>query len=128
MTMEVKVCKDCKVEQPIENFYKHTQGEGKYQSYCKTCHKTRTAPAMRKMLYGITQSQYDEMLISQNGVCAICNMSNNEKRDRALSVDHDHKTGKVRGLLCQRCNIGLGKFQDDIWIMELAILYLKKHS
>jgi hypothetical protein len=65
-------------------------------------------------------------LIEQKYSCAICKISASEL-DRELSVDHDHATDKVRGLLCSPCNIGLGIFQDNIEFLQEAIKYLKKH-
>ena len=76
--------------------------------------------------YGITQEQYDAMFRAQNGSCAICGgQSLDGKR---LHVDHDHKTGKVRGLLCINCNHGLGKFQDSADNLTNAWAYLARHS
>lgn len=63
-----------------------------------------------KYRYGITPEQYDEMLEAQEGVCAICKEAPTQQR---LAVDHDHKTGEVRGLLCFSCNTALGHFRDD---------------
>lgn len=65
--------------------------------------------------YGITQQDYVLMLVQQNGVCAICGSNNNGK---ALHIDHDHKTGKVRALLCAFCNHGLGYIENSIWIKK----------
>lgn len=76
-----------------------------------------------KCLYGITLDKYNEILNSQGGVCAICKGVN--KTGKSLFVDHDHKTGKVRGLLCHRCNIVLGHARDEINILEKAIDYLR---
>lgn len=88
-------------------------------------------------MYGITSEQYSEKLQEQKSVCDICKMPETrivrvnakkyktEKRPR-LSVDHDHETGEVRGLLCTKCNIALGHMQDSIEILESAIIYLKK--
>lgn len=70
--------------------------------------------------YGITVDQYKEMLEKQKNLCAICKKSKEEK----LSVDHCHKTKKVRGLLCGSCNRGLGMFMDDIDLLRNAIEYL----
>ena len=69
--------------------------------------------------YGITEAEYNEMLVSQKGVCKLCGKSESIKSDtprqrgkeRKLAVDHDHKTGKVRGLLCYRCNLDLGLYE-----------------
>ena len=74
--------------------------------------------------YGLTPEQYDAMLQSQGGVCAICGMNRDARR---LAVDHDHKTNKVRALLCHFCNTALGKFLDSVEILKKAILYLEKN-
>ena len=86
-----------------------------------------------KRYYGITVEQYDEMLKSQNGVCAICGnveLSNRGNTLNALSlaVDHCHETGKIRGLLCMDCNQTLGKFNDDPARFEKAAEYLVKNG
>lgn len=87
--------------------------------------------------HGITVEQYQEMLDSQNGVCAICGYPEKvtlNGKVKPLSVDHCHKTrnsgkGKgVRALLCQACNVGLGKFNDDSELLMKAAEYLKKHQ
>lgn len=79
-----------------------------------------------RSLYGITVQQYDEMLRSQQGVCAICKGSCASGRN--LAVDHDHNTGKIRGLLCGNCNQGIGRFSDDQEIMQAAINYINRHA
>lgn len=71
--------------------------------------------------YGITQVEYDTMLAAQGGACAICD-SPNERR--ILAVDHHHSTGVVRGLLCDSCNNGLGRFRDNPDLLARAIAYL----
>lgn len=76
--------------------------------------------------YGIKKAEYDEMLLSQAGVCAICHQPTNHKKHKRLSVDHDHATGKVRGLLCHTCNVGLGAFKDDVARLTAAIAYLSR--
>ena len=77
--------------------------------------------------FGITLDDYNRMSQQQNGVCAICGKpetAHNQGGLRPLSVDHDHKTGKVRGLLCGRCNTGLGQFQENKLFLLSAITYL----
>jgi hypothetical protein len=87
-----------------------------------------------KMLrrYGITLEQYNELLIQQNGVCAICLQPEITKHQsgmsKILAVDHDHDTGEIRGLLCNYCNTSLGGFRDDPTILELAKQYLLKFN
>ena len=76
-----------------------------------------------KSKYGITLDDYDALLASQNGVCAIC--LKKQSTERRLSVDHDHTTGRVRGILCKDCNTGIGHLRDSITILESAIQYLR---
>lgn len=75
--------------------------------------------------FGITISRLEEMKEEQDNKCAICG---NPPHRRDLHIDHDHKTGKVRALLCHFCNAGLGYFRDDVDRMYLAIEYLMKHN
>lgn len=81
--------------------------------------------------YGISPERYQELLEDCGGLCNICFMkektrSNRSRELRNLCVDHDHKTGKVRGLLCSTCNTALGKFNDDVGLLVSAIAYLQK--
>ena len=73
--------------------------------------------------YGITLEEYEILLTKQNNSCAICNAPTGSNGKR-LSVDHNHQTGEVRGLLCDDCNIGLGKFKDNSNLLAIAINYL----
>ena len=77
-----------------------------------------------KRHYGITPDQYEVMNNAQNGVCKICKQIC--PTGRRLSVDHSHVTGKIRGLLCMRCNNGLGSFNDNIPNILAAVDYLKE--
>jgi len=77
-------------------------------------------------LYGITPAQYAELLAKQGGGCAICGDPPTSTRD--LSIDHDHTTGKVRGLLCNCCNPGLGYFKDNESRLHRAIAYLRENK
>ncbi len=88
--------------------------------------KVRAKQIRHKLVkYGLIPEQYDAILASQNGVCAICGLARGIKM---LAVDHDHKTNKVRGLLCQFCNTALGKFLDSVEILKRAISYLEKNQ
>lgn len=81
--------------------------------------------------YGLTLPQLTVMAEAQDRKCAICGEHETEMRNglvRHLAVDHDHKTGKVRALLCQPCNKGLGHFKDDIGLLLKAAAYLRKHE
>jgi hypothetical protein len=84
-----------------------------------------------KRRYGLTKADVARMAEEQNHCCAICGTPEKEMRNgitRHLAVDHDHGTGAIRGLLCQSCNTGLGKFRDDPLILARAIAYLAKHK
>lgn len=77
--------------------------------------------------YGITLEQYNEMLEKQLHACAICKEPEYQiswGKTKRLAVDHCHKTGRVRGLLCQRCNTTLGRYEDDLYVWENFVSYL----
>ena len=82
--------------------------------------------AVLRRTYGITLEDYNRMLLSQNGVCAICKVAKTGTEDRRLFVDHCHTTGKVRGLLCNACNTILGRSNDSVERLLSAIQYLQK--
>ncbi len=78
-----------------------------------------------KKSYGISLKDFNLMVEKQNGLCLICKKPpNNNKKSDNLYIDHDHKTGKIRGLLCHKCNAGLGSFNDNVVLLEEAIKYL----
>lgn len=78
-----------------------------------------------KLKFGITLEQFNQMYNDQQGKCKICNRTSEETGDsRRLAVDHCHKTGIIRGLLCGNCNRGLGAFQDSEELLALAAKYL----
>lgn len=81
----------------------------------------------------ITVNEYRKLIESQNNLCAICGKQESRiaRKDRSvspLSIDHCHKTGKIRGLLCGKCNMALGGFEDSIEMMQNAITYLRVHN
>lgn len=141
------ICSDCQKEKPIVEFHNWKNGKCGKQRKCKICQNARgrgerlSRPRLtpgrpkhpdqkRKRKdhnlrhnYGITIEQYEQMYERQGGRCAICRGTNNGK---PLSVDHDHKTKKVRGLLCVNCNHAIGKLCDDPDIMRAAIRYLER--
>ena len=109
---------------------------GKAKTYCKDCCAKRTrdrynSNKQRSYIlnkkYGITIEEYDKMLVNQSYSCFICNI-HKDKLDRALAVDHCHKTGKVRGLLCGNCNRFLGQIDDNIDTAKRLLEYLNKHT
>lgn len=79
-----------------------------------------------KTRYGMSQAQYDAMLSAQDTRCAICKQHVDELKQDRLWVDHDHATGKVRGLLCVTCNTGVGFIENDTY--PLMVAYLETHA
>ena len=81
-----------------------------------------------KYHYGLTDDEYSAMVVAHEGKCAICGVSpeDYEGRNKWLVLDHDHSTGLARGLLCHRCNMGLGYFKDNPEYLKSAIKYLKE--
>jgi hypothetical protein len=94
-------------------------------------HDKTSLSSRLKRLFNITLEDYDNMLKSQNGTCAICKQTETKMNKflgipKRLAVDHCHMTGKVRGLLCFHCNSSIGKLKDSVELLQNAIEYLKK--
>lgn len=87
--------------------------------------KLKVSRAGVRTRYNLSDDQYRKMLQRQKGRCAICHVSQDAAR-RRFDVDHCHKTGIIRGLLCIRCNRGIGLLRDDFTIIKRAMRYLKK--
>jgi len=104
------ISKRCKMCSKIKGKNRYLKDKPKYQNY-----------ALNKK-YNITLEDYNNMLISQNHKCAICGIMANDNKN--LAVDHCHDTGNIRGLLCNKCNIGLGYFDDNQETLNNAIKYL----
>ncbi len=107
--------KNPKYHETIKSGQRRWYGQNKEREH----HKRRVG---RLKLYGLTVYQYDKMLEDQGGGCAICVNPPTSKR---LHVDHDHNTGRVRGLLCFRCNYGLSWFSESRLMLLAAARYLK---
>ncbi len=93
------------------------------KNYCKECQKIKQL----KYRYGITYEDYNKLFNKQNGLCAGC-YRHQAQFKRRLNVDHDHKTGKVRGLLCMKCNTLLGFVEDDPQILQRLQEYLRRNN
>ena len=89
--------------------------------------KEHTRRGKLKANFGITIEEYDEMLYWQGGCCAIC-AKPQDTFVRKFAVDHNHTTGKIRGLLCVNCNTAIGKLDDDVVLLERAISYLERSN
>jgi len=130
-----KTCMTCGKEKLATDFYVRNKVSMVRHSICKECDKQRvrnrheenperTRNNDLKRNYGITLDEHTQMYEEQNGVCAICKEPG-DGRWKKLCVDHDHKTGKVRQLLCRNCNMVLGQVGDNIIILQSMIEYLQ---
>lgn len=117
--METKLCPACGETKAVADFV--SSGAKKY-GYCKPCHHDKQRAYRLRTLFNLTPAEYDKMFDHQGGVCFICYRPPKKQR---LNVDHDHKSGLVRGLLCYSCNLSLGRFCDDVDRLERAVQYLK---
>jgi len=120
-------CKRCHERKSVDEF--PALLSGKYR--CRGClNEMNHAQQLRRMK--CESAQFEALLQAQNSRCAICGASHGHKSRRGtvcrLAIDHDHETGKVRGLLCNNCNRGLGRFKDSIENLEAAIRYLKREQ
>jgi hypothetical protein len=135
-----KQCTICLEHKPIEDFHKAKRNKYGRRNYCKACDRlvrdrkivlpprgTQT-PYTREQkkdwelrrAYGISLEDFLSMVKEQQGLCLICQMQ------KKLYVDHNHVTGKVRGLLCNTCNRGLGFFHEDEDLLNRAIAYIRR--
>lgn len=135
-----KVCGLCGVDKPLAEFYsvKAYRGRDPRQGWaCKLCflaykNQYKSTPAQDrkaqlKYKYGLTIEEYTALLLRQGGRCAICNSASTKRtRSAYFAVDHNHETGKVRGLLCNNCNIGIGALEDSVTYLMNAVQYLEK--
>lgn len=97
------------------------------QKRCKTCVPTPVA-YKRAVRYGLSQPAFDALLSAQNGLCALCAQQLHTEHINGLHIDHDHRTGKVRGLLCGTCNTGIGHVERllDKGELDKLLQYLKR--
>ena len=130
-----KVCYGCKELKAYSKYGKSANSVDGLSHKCKVCRrirakeiycplKTRTKKLKRE--YGMTLKDFDWLINSQNNKCAICGFK--LKPGRHTHIDHCHKCGTVRGLLCSSCNMALGMFLDDPLIIAAALKYVEEHK
>jgi len=145
-----KTCNECEIEKPLEEFFKDRASKDGHYTICKACKKALTLKwrhenkdkynqSMRKYRaehklyfrdknlkrsYGITEDQYQQMLLKQDYQCWICHKIPDKRLKRPLAVDHCHKTKKVRALLCYGCNRALHTLEKD-GLLQRAFAYLE---
>jgi hypothetical protein len=142
-----KRCRECKRDKRIHDFHREDGTPDGRQRMCKECSaeqakRYRASPNGHTNLsqgrrvfnlrsnYGLTSEAYLVMHDAQSGLCAICRKPEGTTKQgtlRRLGVDHDHRTGKVRELLCLSCNQGIARFHDDPALLEAAATYMRKH-
>lgn len=141
-----KYCPKCETVKSILFFRRRSDRPHQWQSWCVDCYREKNRkdyyqkkddPKTKeqkkkywtktnfKRYYGITVEYYENLFEEQNGVCKICGKTSKENGKR-LCVDHCHITSKIRGLLCDACNVGLGRFNDNLELLEKAVEYLKE--
>lgn len=129
----MKQCITCGSSYPIDKFTKNRTAKSGYGSKCLSCEAIRSQGKRRKnpasareaqlrSRYGITSGVYLDLAIGQGNRCKLCLKTN----EVPLHVDHCHKSGNIRGLLCRPCNTALGMFQDNIEVLARAIRYLEE--
>jgi hypothetical protein len=123
----VKPCKRCGTTRPLADFPKDRTRQDGTTNICRKCRKVDAVRHYAKKLYGISLRDYEQMLRDQRGVCAVCHQTNADPT-KSLSIDHDHRTGRVRALLCQPCNMAIGLMKDSADRLRAAAAYLDQHE
>jgi hypothetical protein len=121
--MQTQTCRVCRAEKALHEFYVRKES-GLPRKECKAC----LIETHRYRSLGVCNVKYDEMLVQQKGACAVCKTALNSSRYTKLAVDHDHRTGRVRGLLCTGCNTALGLMKDSPVRLRAAAVYLEQHG
>ena len=132
--MHTRICTDCGTNPVVslrqrKRYRCHdcTNKERKRQYAADRINRLAQA---RQYQFGITPDMYDALVTAQNGCCAICGAPETRSRDgitNQLAVDHDHMTGELRGLLCNRCNMGLGCLRESEAVLAGALAYIQVH-
>lgn len=121
-----KECFACKVVKPACEFAPNRRARSGLQSHCKPCRNKKGRWWALKAAYGLTRGEYEAMCDAQGGRCAICLEVQESTPRGVLFVDHCHASGNVRGLLCESCNLAIGKLKDSPEVLRRAADYLEK--
>jgi len=114
-------CPTCQQAVPHSEYIRKTSSASGFGSQCKSCHRTSSSDSYFFRTYGMTRRELAELREAQGDRCAICGAAEPQH------LDHDHETGSIRRLLCQRCNHGLGLFRDDPGVLRAAAEYVEEH-
>lgn len=133
----MKKCTKCGVEKPLSEFHKNKKSKDGLSSYCKSCSSIygkewlkqnweKRRASNLKYYYNIDFKNFEKLRLNQNNCCAICkNVLLDEKHTH---LDHCHLSNKIRGILCNHCNRGLGAFKDSPELLQSAQAYLEKYK
>lgn len=141
----MKTCTKCNCSKPLSEFFKESRGKDGLTTQCKSCKKEylqnwvkdnkdkkakTNASWYYKSKHNISYEEFLERASSQNNKCALCSveLSFDKIQDNKAVMDHCHTTGNKRGVLCYSCNLGLGKFKDNIQALQNAVDYLKEYQ
>ncbi|MET8815719.1 endonuclease VII domain-containing protein [Streptomyces sp. NPDC004549] len=114
-----KFCRSCKTVKPWSEWHRNASASDGLSTSCKACRAAKGRAHHLKRHYGLTEAERDAMIAAQHGLCIICLAA------PAAHVDHCHKTGRVRGVLCFNCNSAIGKLGDDPEAVRRAAAYLE---
>ncbi len=114
-------CPTCQQAVAHEDYVRNAALPSGFGTRCKACNNRLGQEAYWRRRYGLTKAEVAQLRAAQGNTCTICGAPDPEH------LDHDHSTGKVRALLCQRCNHGLGLFRDEPYLLRVAALYVEGH-
>ena len=113
-------CPVCCQPIPHDEYMRSSRTASGFGSRCKSCHNAANSDYYFRRTYELSKAEVADLKAAQGGRCAICG-------DPAQHLDHDHETGAMRQMLCQRCNHGLGLFRDDPGLLHAAACYVDGH-
>jgi len=133
---EVRTCSKCALTKHYTEFYlyRRTKTHIQIDHLCKPCRREESRDNKYKHLYGISVQELHNKFKETSGKCQICGtqlslpLYDKQKQKDTVHIDHNHDTGKFRGLLCHHCNIGLGSFRDNSELLQQAIEYLHENN
>lgn len=114
-------CPSCRQAISHDDFIRNPFSSSGFGGRCKPCHRRQDKETYFRRRYGLSREQVLDMRAAQQDACAICG------DPRPEHLDHDHETGTVRQLLCQRCNFGLGQYREDPGLLRAAAAYVERH-
>ena len=126
-----KVCGLCKTEKSINEFSRHSTTYDGLQTSCKACQNKQGRAGKLLKKFGLTEDAYETLWQNQDGVCAICGQPETRLKfgkPTLLAVDHNHKTGAIRELICFRCNVVLGRLEESLVLCDKIKAYILKHT